>query len=553
MQVSAEGIALGTALTPGLIYAGSLPGENEWLVEGLRAAAEAYGASEYYLVAIDREGTAHPLAGTLSRRSIGPQVLESLESPHLWKAVDSRLCYTFAQLRMHVPAWPVECRLGGRFLKDGQAPLGSLLLAAGPARPASGPGGAPKKGGRAQRSPPAHPEGDLLGWILRHWRATHEARALRGFARALVGAQPGGVLAIDVQGRVTYLSPLGEEILGVDAGEAVGADCARVMRLSVEMEHPLLRGLEGKLERMDLYVTHRRGRDVPVTLRLKRIMDPEGDVRGLVCLFQDLTEERALDEDVRRRERLAVIGALAAGAAHEIRNPLTGIGNCAQVLQMRLADQDGNRKMADLILREARRLDGIITSLLSFARPGPPNMREVRIEECVRSVLELEQPVCEKGAVRCEMRVAGTIPPVYADPEQIQQVIANLIRNSVGAMPDGGVLTLEVSVVRRRLHVRRRMGRRMTDRVHIPSEGPMSRFVRIRVMDTGKGIAREILPRIFDPFFTTRSEGTGLGLSVSQSIVQEHGGFISVQSVRGKRTVFDVDLPMERRQGERRE
>jgi signal transduction histidine kinase len=326
-----------------------------------------------------------------------------------------------------------------------------------------------------------------------------------------------------------------------------------VIRPAVDEPHPVLQGLNGTLGQVELYLTDRQDRDVPVWLSMEPILDLQGRAQGLACVFRDLSEERAMDQDARRRERLAVIGELAAGAAHEIRNPLTGIANAAQVLQMRLGDNESHRRMADLILGESQRLERIISSLLGFARPGQPRMREVRIEEIVARALELEQPLYERAGVRSEFRVAGQIPPIFVDPEQVQQVLVNLMRNAFEAMPDGGLLAVEVAVVRRRLYARRKLGRRATDRVSVPSQGPVRRFVRVTVKDTGKGIPAQIVGRIFDPFFTTRSRGTGLGLSVSQSIVQEHGGFISVQSVQGKGTVFEVDLPVERRQGERRD
>jgi PAS domain S-box-containing protein len=513
--------------------------------------AESWGTQHYYLVAIDREGAAHRLTGTLAPEMIGPQVLEVLESSRLWAAIEPHVPYSASQLRARCRTWPRNPHLGGCFLTTGPAPLGALLTGETPSPDSGGPA---RDGLLAEERlvPPSAAEVALLRLVLQHWRLGQEAGTLGDFARALVSAQQGGVLAIDGQGRVTYLSQRGEEILGVGAREALGADCARIMRPAVDGEHPLLRGLRGDLERVELYITNRAGRDLPVSVSLSRIVDPHGRDQGLVCFFRDLSEERALDQEARRRERLAVIGELAAGAAHEIRNPLTGIGNCAQVLQMRLSDHDGNRRLADLILQETQRLDRIIASLLGFARPGQPRMRETRIEEVVRSSLHFEQPVYEKKGIRCEMRVVGMMPTIYADPEQIQQVMVNLLRNAAAAMPDGGLLSLEVSAVRRRRHMRRRLGRRATDRLHVPSDGPLARFVRVRVADTGTGISRDALPRIFDPFFTTRSEGTGLGLSVSQTIIQEHGGYISVQSVHGKGTVFEVDLPVERRQGERR-
>jgi len=537
MREPAEGLCLGAALAPGLEEVEPRAEGERWVVDALRTAARALRDRPCYLVAVDREGVAHPLAGTLPRPQVGPRILEALESPRLWQGLEARRWYAPADLTAVAPTWPSEPPISARLFGGDEHGLGVLLLR------------------RDADAADAVPDIDdaFLELVLRHWRTEHELRTLGRFSRTLVDAQEGGVMAVDGQGRVTYLSRRGEQILGLDAQDASGADCARVFRPAVEQEHPMLLGLEGKLERLELYVTNRQGRDIPISLHMRRIGGGGERSEGLIAIFRDLTEERALDQEDRRRERLAVIGELAAGAAHEIRNPLTGIGNCAQVLQMRLAEEEHNRRMADLILQETQRLEHIITSLLGFARPGQPHMREARVEEVVRRALELDQPVFEKAGVRCEMRVAGMIPPIYIDPEQIQQVVSNLMRNAVDAMPDGGLLSLQVGVVRRRLHVRRKLGRRSTDRVQIPSDGPQVRFVRVVVRDTGRGISPDALGRIFDPFFTTRSGGTGLGLSVSQSIVQEHGGYVSVQSVEGKGTVFEVDLPIERRQGERRE
>ncbi len=513
--------------------------EGEWVAAVLRSTLADRLGSGYYLVGIDRQGMAHPLAGRLARSLVAPPMLEALESPSLWDAVEARRSYGAAELHRLHAAWPASGAPGARFYKEGRLALGALLEEAVSAG-AAGLGS-------------AGTDDALIELIMRHWSVAREAAALGAFTSALVSAARAGVIGIDPTGRVTYLSRQGAEILGVSADEAVGADCARVMRPAVDEPHPLLQGLAGKLEQVEFYLTDRQERDVPVWLSVGRIVDAEGRTQGLAGIFRDLTEERALDQEARRRERLAVIGELAAGAAHEIRNPLTGIANAAQVLQMRLGAEESHRRMADLILGETQRLDRIITSLLGFARPGQPRMRETRIEEVVARALELDQPLWEQAGVRCEYKVAGQIPPIYVDAEQIQQVFVNLVRNAVEAMPDGGLLGVEVAVVRRRPHARRKLGRRATDRVSVPTQGPLRRFVRVTVKDTGRGIPADIVGRIFDPFFTTRSRGTGLGLSVSQSIVQEHGGFIAVQSVQGKGTTFEVDLPVERREGERRE
>lgn len=538
MHVSASHVDLTPTLAADSIGIEPWRTESEWVASILRSTLADRLGPGHYLIGIDRQGVAHPLAGSLARARVAPPMLEALESPGLWGAIEPRRPYGPSELSALHPAWPTHGAPGARFYKEGQVALGALLE--DPQRPAAG---------EANRGA----DDALIELVLRHWSVTREAAALGAFTSALVSAARAGVVGVDATGRVTYLSPQGAEILGVSPQEAVGADCARVIRPAVDEPHPILQGLAGKLEQVEFYLTDRQERDVPVWLSVGRITDAEGRTQGLAGIFRDLSEERALDQEARRRERLAVIGELAAGAAHEIRNPLTGIANAAQVLQMRLGAQESHRRMADLILGETQRLDRIITSLLGFARPGQPRMRETRIEEVVARALELDQPLCEPAGVRCEYKVAGQIPPIYVDAEQIQQVFVNLVRNAVEAMPEGGLLGVEVAVVRRRPHVRRKLGRRATDRVSVPSQGPLRRFVRVTVKDTGRGIPADILGRIFDPFFTTRSRGTGLGLSVSQSIVQEHGGFIAVQSVQGKGTTFEVDLPVERREGERRE
>jgi len=522
----------------------------------LASATALFGSPVRCLIALDQDGLAHCIAGRLPEGPAGPRLLDALEGDSLWKRATSGETVLAETIAEWQPAWPPLADTATRFLREEQSPLGAVLLLAGRV-PGKVETGMASGRGPVPPEPISAEAGDLLLRLAcRDWRLERAGRALAGFAGAIVSALDQGVLTVDSQGRITFLSQLGAEILGVDAGQARGADCTRVLRPAVGERHPLLAALDGEGDRIEIFVTDGRGRDIPLALRMERIL-PEGEPAagpaGLVCLMRDLSEERTFDLDAQRRERLAAIGELAAGVAHEIRNPLTGIANCAQVLQMRLAEGGSERRMADLILKETQRLDRIVTSLLGFARPGPPRMTETRIEEVVRAALELQQPIAEKHGVRCELRVSGRIPAIYVDPEQIQQVLVNLMRNAVQAMPDGGALTLEVSVARRRTHRRRGMGRRAGDRVRVPQEAPLARFVRIRVADTGVGIPPDALPRIFDPFFTTRSEGTGLGLSVSQSVVQEHGGFLSVQSVQGKGTSFDVDLPVERRRGERRQ
>ncbi len=394
---------------------------------------------------------------------------------------------------------------------------------------------------------------DYLDAYLRHLELTQAFDSLRGFHDVLLSALPLGVFAIDKMGRVTYLSPPAEAILGYRRAEAIGADYLQIFRPSGTEENPVLQGMRGRAKTVELYITDRQGREKPVWMQMTPIPGRPGeDPRGMIILLRDTSDDRAFDEDQRHRDRLASIGELSAGVAHEIRNPLTGIANCAQVLRDRMDSADPSLRFVGIILDEASRLNRIVESLLAFSRPGRPVLRESSIVETIRRVLGFDEETRSKQGITTELMIGSRIPKIYIDTEQITQVMLNLIRNAVEAMPSGGRLAVSCSIVRRRPHRRRGTGQRTTDRIRYDRGAPLKRFVQIQISDSGRGIPKGVLSRVFDPFFTTRTKGTGLGLSISQSIIKEHGGFISVRSIEEKGATVSIDLPVERREGDRR-
>jgi signal transduction histidine kinase len=213
-----------------------------------------------------------------------------------------------------------------------------------------------------------------------------------------------------------------------------------------------------------------------------------------------------------------------------------------------------------VIIDQVDRLDRIITSLLKFARPPEPKLRLARLEDVVEKILDLEAERLAEAHVTIERHFAARLPALYFDPGLIEQVLLNLVVNATQAMPSGGTLTFELGVATRRDRpVSRTVGRREADAqehaaraAEAPSSSPR-RVARLRLIDTGIGIPREIVSRLFDPFFTTKASGTGLGLSISQSILQEHGGVISIASREGRGTTVVVELPLEKRHGQRRQ
>lgn len=217
-----------------------------------------------------------------------------------------------------------------------------------------------------------------------------------------------------------------------------------------------------------------------------------------------------------RTERLATVGQLAAGAAHEIRNPLTGIRSTIQYLRRDYQDDDQKRELVDELIAEVDRIDQIIAGLLSFARPGEPSLEAVDLAELLRQTAHLVETTARKSRVEMVLDLREMSAPIQADPAQLKQVFLNLFMNAIQAMPDGGQLRL---------------------RLQSTGDG-----YRVEVADTGAGIPPDDLERIFDPFFTTKAEGTGLGLAICYGIVSRHGGEIDVESQAGTGTRVTVKL-----------
>lgn len=357
---------------------------------------------------------------------------------------------------------------------------------------------------------------------------------------------------MDRDGRVVSANPTAARLLGYDSEELIGKDGARVFRAPRGEGHVLPGACAAPEEAREVEVATRTGDVLPISLRRLPLEGDDGRLDGTVAVFHDLRVEKAREEQWRRRDRLASLGALAAGVAHEIRNPLTGIGTSAQILKRRLESGDPRAPFADLILEEVTRLDRIVTSLLQFARPAAPRLRRESLLPAVDKALALVQELAVRQGVVLRVDRADAIPEIYVDHDQILQVLLNVLMNALQALEAGGEVHMTVRVTRKRAAERSQLGRRATDRLEAPRETPPLDVLELRIQDNGPGIPAAALARVFDPFFTTRAQGSGLGLSICQSIVREHGGMISIESVMGQGTAVVIDLPVEKRHGDRR-
>ena len=371
------------------------------------------------------------------------------------------------------------------------------------------------------------------------------SRFTEGILRTLGSA----VVAVDSSGRIAYVNPAAESLLGRSAAALLMRPAAQVLVMrGGESLFPESSSVDAMGE-VELLLPE--GRTITVDVRVSRMEDAEG---GLVAILTDRTEVKRAEVSARRKERLASLGELSAGVAHEIRNPLAGIGASAQLLSERLGADENHRRLVELILDEVARLDRIVESMLQFARPPEPRLRLAPLEAVLERALGLVAEDAETAGVRIDTEGAKDLPHIWIDPDQIEQVILNLVRNALQAMEEsGGRLTVILRRVSRPRYVRMRSGRRREDKAGVaPGEGPLQDWVELEVTDTGHGIPADELDRIFNPFYTTRKRGTGLGLAISEAIVREHGGMITVQSTPGHGTTVLLDLPEDKRQGNRR-
>jgi len=245
-------------------------------------------------------------------------------------------------------------------------------------------------------------------------------------------------------------------------------------------------------------------------------------------LYQELQErikaQQLAESRLIRSARLAAVGEMAAGVAHELNNPLTSVAGFVELVLEELPADSPHRPDLELVLREAQRARGVVRRLLDFSRPVENQRFPTDLNELTRDVLALIQHLARTGGVEIRLELSNGLPAISVDPAQIKQVLLNLIHNAIQAMPTGGKLTIKTA----------------------PVETGGKLWIRISVSDTGVGISPENLVRIFEPFFTTRpaGQGTGLGLSVSYGIVNEHGGYIEVESFPDQGSCFTVFLPV---------
>jgi len=337
--------------------------------------------------------------------------------------------------------------------------------------------------------------------------------AMRLYIANVLDSLSSGVVTVDREGIVTTANPMARRILGDCVGQPFDA------RLNAEIAARLGEGL------LPHYFQTMQG-PRPLGVHLAALTSQEGTNLGQVIVLDDLTEVRRLEEQVRRADRLAALGRLAGGLAHEIRNPLGIVRAAAQMLAAE-AKTPELQEYTTVIRQEVDRVEKLIQELLDYARPRHLALQPLAIGPLLEDVAARLQSYAAQRQAIITTDIAPDLPLIPGDAERLRQCLVNLILNAVQAMPRGGSVAI-----------------RCQPSAPAPSAGDAAlAAVTIAIADQGEGIAPDDVGRIFEPFFSTKAQGAGLGLAVVQQIVQEHGGEISVSSVVGQGSTFTMRLP----------
>ncbi|MGB8334066.1 MAG: ATP-binding protein, partial [Desulfobacterales bacterium] len=340
----------------------------------------------------------------------------------------------------------------------------------------------------------------------------------RDYLQQVIASMANGMISIDNHGNVTSFNDMALDLLGLKETEVKNIELKSIIDFQSSGINETLNEGESFVEKEIVY--NKGAEKVPLALSVSPIPDEKKQCAGAVIILRDLTEIKRLQEKVQRSERLAAIGELAAGVAHEVRNPLSSIRGFAQFLGHVLEDKPDEREYAEIMVKEVDRINNVVTNLLSFARPVKPDLVPTDLPKLLDHTVRLVEEDARLRKVNIRLSTSNGLKKIYVDGNQITQVMLNLILNALQAVDAGGNIKVEA---------------RMDD----------SDLLKLSVEDDGPGIPPGNANKIFDPFYTTREKGTGLGLAIVHMIVENHGGeinLVSPVSGKGKGCRITIDL-----------
>lgn len=346
-------------------------------------------------------------------------------------------------------------------------------------------------------------------FLLQTYRLTRASLSrMKVFSDALVRHMPIGLLAVDQNNRIIACNEHARVLFAGDCLEALGQDASRILPDALVR---LLRKVNTQSGLINEDVLLQTGNNSEQTWEVVAAAFADEDVpEGKILLARNVTAIRGLEKEVARSRHLNAIGSLAAGVAHEIRNPLSSIKGFAVYFKQRLSGNADDEQTADIMIAETERLNRVISQLIEFARPLTLKKEKTALTGLVEQTVKLIANEARKNNVQIDVRAPENLPEVEIDPDKIKQVLLNIFLNALAAMPEGGRLSVELA--------------------------QNQDVLEAMIMDTGTGIDAKDMPRIYDPYFTSKPAGTGLGLAVVQKIMEAHGGFLQIESKTGTGT-----------------
>jgi two-component system NtrC family sensor kinase len=347
------------------------------------------------------------------------------------------------------------------------------------------------------------------------------------FARRLIDSFPDLIFVVDSGGHYTFVSPRVKDILGYEPEEMQNLEFGGRTHLE---DRPALLALFGEMvggrqtfASLEVRVRNKQGEWRRLRCHFSPLFTEAGKIEGVVISGRDVTELKRLEEQLIQAEKLAAMGQMLAGVAHELNNPLTAILGVTELLRDGEGVQENTKRQLELTHRQARRAARIVQNLLEFSRPAAPQKKALDVNTLIERTLQLQDHSLRRNNVHVDFQPQSDLPAVIGDANQLIQVFLNLISNAEHAIRE----------VRETGRIQIRIGR-------------IGGHISVTVQDDGVGVAQEALPKLFDPFYTTKRPGggTGLGLSICMSIVREHGGSIDVETLPAGGSAFTVYLPV---------
>jgi len=356
---------------------------------------------------------------------------------------------------------------------------------------------------------------------------TRELENVKNFTESIIQSIGSGIIITEMNDTITYINRAGERMLGFSKEELIGKPFNIFSLKEKQSAVPSFLNNPDDLDtRKEGWMKKKDHTEFPVGFTINNHLSVRGEKIGKILVFRDLTNVYKIQEEILRMDRLVSLGKLASGIAHELRNPLAGIKTTAQALGEEMSEDDSRREYLTRITKEIDRLNDLLKTFFSFAKPQKLNLIHCEIKDIINEIIPfLIKEIADKG-IRFVETYHPQLPQIKVDKTQMHQVFLNLFLNAIQAMPNGGELKIEASPI-----------------YSVSLDGFKKKFVKVVISDSGRGIPPHIVQNIFDPFFTTKPKGVGLGLSITYQIIKKHGGSIKVESQWEQGTSFIVNLP----------